>query len=156
MRTVNRRVSLVLATALLLLPILGGCSDDGTGPKKELGPLVGTWRAQALLMTNKSNPAISVDLVEQGATFTLSILSTGQYSASLAAFGQSNTEVGTVTVSGNQVTITPTSPAGPALVAIFSFQGEILVLDGDSEFDFNLDGNPEGALIHMELVPLNL
>ena len=141
---------------LLLVLAVGSCGEDVVGPKKGLAPLVGAWRAQSLVMTHKAVPGISVDLVDQGATFTLSILSTGQYSASLAAFGQSNTEVGTVTVSGNQVTITPTSPAGPPLVATYRFQGDLLILDGDSEFDFNLDGTPEEAFAHIELLPLDL
>ena len=93
--------------------------------------------------------------MEQGATFTLSILSTGQYSASLSAFGASSAEVGTVTVAGNQVTIAPTSPEGPPQVATWSFQGSTLILDGNSEFDFNQDGIPEASIAHIELDPFN-
>jgi hypothetical protein len=141
---------LLLAFALIL-----GCSDDGTGPKKELEPLVGGWKASALVMTNRANPLISLDLVEMGASFTLSVLATGQYSASLTTFGATNTEVGTVTVSGNQVTISPASPEGPPLVAVWSFQGEALVLDGESEFDFNQDGATEPALAHIVLDPID-
>ena len=144
-------------SALMILSLvfsLGSCSDDGTGPSnKELEPLVGTWRATTLLLTNSANPDVSIDLVEAGATFTISILATGQYSATLAAFGQTNTEIGTVEVSGNQVTITPTSPEGPPLVATFAFEGRTLVLDGASEYDFNQDGTPETALAHIELNP---
>jgi hypothetical protein len=156
MRTSFRCVLSAFLPGLLIFLSVAGCGTDVAGPKKGLDPLVGVWRAQSLVMTHKSSPGISVDLVDQGATFTLSILSTGQYSASLAAFGQSNTEVGTVTVSGNQVTITPTSPAGPPLVATYRFQGDLLILDGDSEFDFNLDGTPEDAFAHIELLPLDL
>ncbi len=57
-------------------------------------------------------------------------------------------------MSGNQVTITPTSPPGPALAATFEFLGKTLVLDGETEFDFNLDGTPEPARAHIELNPL--
>ena len=151
--------SLFLPCFLIFLAFSGvgplGCSDDGTGPDKELEPFVGKWRAQAMVLTNSANPSVSVDLIEQGATFTLSILATGQYSASLAAFGQSNTEVGTIEVSGSQITISPTSPAGPPLVATFAFQGGLLVLDGASEFDFNQDGTPEAATAHIELYLLD-
>jgi hypothetical protein len=142
--------------SLLLLGALGlsGCSEDGTGPKPELAPLVGKWRAAAMVLTNSANPSVSVDLIQEGATFTLSILSTGAYSASLTAFGQTNSEIGTIRVNGNQVTITPTSPPGPALAATFEFVGTLLVLDGDTAFDFNLDGTPEPALAHIELTPV--
>jgi len=108
-----------------------------------------------MVLTSTANPTISLDLIEEGATFTLSILSTGQYSAVLSILGQSNTEVGKVEVSGNTISITPTSPSGPPLVATFSFVGEILVLDGSSEFDFNMDGTPEEALAHIELYRLD-
>lgn len=144
-----------MAPLLVLSSILwAGCSDSGTGPKAELEPLVGTWRAQVLLLTNSANPGVSIDLIQEGATFTLSILSTGQYSASLAAFGAANTEVGEVTVSGDRVTITPTSPPGPSLVATYSFEGQTLVLDGTSEYDFNRDGILEAAQAHIEFNPL--
>ena len=152
----TRRGLFNVSLGFLLLSTSGlvGCSDSGTEPVKALEPLVGTWRAQELILTNSANPDVSVDLIQEGATFTLAILSTGQYSASLAAFGAATTEVGEVTVSGSQVTIKPTSPEGPPLVATFSFQGTTLVLDGTSEYDFNQDGITEAAQAHIELNPI--
>jgi hypothetical protein len=153
MKAPNRRsfVEFVLTFLTLSAFAVVGCSDDISAPKKGIEPFVGKWRAQSMVLTNLANPSVSVDLVEEGATFTLSILATGQYSASLAAFGQSNTEFGTIEVSGSQVTITPTSPAGPPLVAAFVFQGDLLILDGASVFDFNRDGTSEAATAHIEL-----
>jgi hypothetical protein len=156
MKTAYRRCRL-FPFALILSLLAGGltgCSDDSTGVDKALAPLVGTWRAAALVLTNAANPEVSLDLVEAGATFTLSVLGNGQYSASLAAFGQSNTEIGRIEVSGNQVTITPTTPTGPSIVGTFEFQGSVLVVDGGTEYDFNQDGISESALVHMELDPL--
>ena len=157
MKTPNRRIFLALSMTWLGLSAIGnlGCSGDGTGLEKEFKPFVGKWRAQSMVLTNVANPTVIVDLVEEGATFTLSILATGQYSASLSALGQTNTEVGMIEVSGNQITITPTSPAGPPLVATFAFDGDLLVLDGTSEFDFNLDGIAEAATAHLELYELD-
>jgi hypothetical protein len=157
MKTPDRRTFLALSLTWLGLSAVGilSCSDDGTELDKELKPFVGKWRAQSMVLTNVANPTVSVDLIEEGATFTLSILATGQYSASLSALGQTNTEVGMVEVSGNQITITPTSPAGPSLAATFAFQGDLLVLDGSSEFDFNLDGTAEAATVHIELYELD-
>jgi hypothetical protein len=131
---------------------LTACSDDGTGPA-ELQPLVGTWQATELTLTNQANPGTSVDLIEQGATFTLSILATGQYSASLVIFGQANQEVGTVSVSGNQITITPN--VGSSTTGTWTLQGNTVIVDGDTEFDFNFDGISEAATVHMELVLIN-
>jgi hypothetical protein len=150
-----KRTFLGLPPTIILSLLLLACSEDGTGPGKELDPLVGVWKANTVLMTSQANPSIQVDLVELGATFTLSILSTGQYTASLSVFGSSNTEVGMVTVAGNQITIAPTSPEGPPSVSTWSFQGSTLILDGDSEFDFNLDGTPEASTAHIELDPFD-
>jgi hypothetical protein len=147
--------SLRQTLTLLLVLVSLSCSDDGTEPQADLAPLVGTWQANTLLLTNQANPSVSVDLVEEGADFILSILSTGQYSASLSAFGIANTEVGTITVSGNEATITPTSPVGPPIVSIWSFQGSALVLDGESVFDFNQDGEVEPSFILIILDPLD-
>jgi hypothetical protein len=157
MKTPNRRILLALSLIWLALSPIGnlGCSDDGSGLGKEFKPFVGKWRAESMVLTNVANPTVSVDLVEEGATFTLSILATGQYSASLSAFGQTNTEVGMIQVSGNQITIAPTSPAGPPIIATFAFDGELLVLDGTSEFDFNLDGIAEASTVHIELYALD-
>jgi hypothetical protein len=141
---------------LLLCACLVSCSDPGTGNSKELAPLVGTWRAQALVLTNKVNTSQSLDLVGEGAVFTLSILSSGQYSATMQAFGQSlPPEVGTFRISGNQFTITPTSHDGPPTSGTWRFQGAILILDGDTEYDFNQDGVRELATAHFELARYN-
>ena len=142
------------SSTLLLVLFLsgGGCSDDPAGPK-ELEPLVGVWEASELVMTNQANPSVVVNLIEQGATFFLSVLANGQYSASLTFLGQATSEMGTIQVSGNNVTITPTQPEGPPLVATWSFVGENLVLDGESAFDFNLDGTPEASFAHIVLEP---
>lgn len=145
-----RRLGLPFFLIFLIIPT--GCSDDGTGPG-ELKPLVGVWDALELVMTSQTNPDISVDLIEEGAAFTLSILSNGQYTATLTIFEQGTSEMGNVQISGNTVTITPTQPEGPALEATWSFQGERLVLDGESEFDFNLDGTTEASFVHIVLEP---
>lgn len=142
-----------LCLPLLLLFLLGGgCSDDPVGPK-ELKPLVGVWEASELVMTNQANPSVVVNLIEQGATFVLSVLADGQYAASLTFLGQGTSEMGTIQVSGENLTITPTQPEGPPLLATWRFEGESLVLDGESAFDFNLDGTPEASFAHIVLEP---
>jgi len=152
----QRNIRSLSQTLTLLFALLAmSCSDNGTGPDKDLAPLVGTWRANTLVHTNQANPSISVDLLDLGATFTLSILSTGQYSASISGPGILGTELGTITVSGNEVTITPTSPEGPPQLSIWSFQGSALVLDGESAFDFNQDGETEPSFAHIVMDPLS-
>lgn len=139
-------------SVLLFLTSVASCSDTGTDGSKELAPLVGTWRARALVLTNKANPSQSVDLVQEGAVFTLSILSSGQYAATMEAFGHTAPEVGTFTVSGSRFTISPTSHSGPPTSGTWKFEGQVLILDGDTEFDFNQDGSREPTSAHFELV----
>ncbi len=136
---------------VLLFLTLASCSGTTTDAGKELAPLVGTWRAQALILTNKANPSQSVDLIQEGVVFTLSILASGQYSATLQAFGQTLPEVGRFEVSGNQFTLTPTSHDGPPTTGTWRLEGEILVLSGDTEYDFNWDGTAQPATVYFEL-----
>lgn len=141
----------------LLLLLAGGflgasCSGGGTDAGKELAPLVGTWRAQELVLTNKANPGQSFDLVQEGGEFNLSILANGQYVATLRVFGQPAAEMGKISVSGNRFTITPTSHDGPATTGVWRFLGEILVLEGDTQFDFNQDGTAQAATALFKLV----
>jgi hypothetical protein len=140
-----------LSSALLLLFLLMGCSDSGTGVEDELAPLVGSWRAQALLLTNQADPQEEFDVIGSGGVFALSILATGTYSASLTVFGMSNVEMGTITVSGNQLTITPTNPPGSPTQGTWSLSGDVLYIDGTTEFDFDLDGSGDPANVHFEL-----
>jgi hypothetical protein len=145
-------------SVLLLFLVIGAflsvsCSDSSTDSGKELAPLVGTWRAQELVLTNKANPAQSFDLIQEGGEFHLSVLASGQYMATLRVFGQPAVEMGNISVSGNRFTITPTSHDGAPTTGTWRFQGEVLILDGDTQFDFNQDGTAQLATAHFELLP---
>jgi hypothetical protein len=109
-----------------------------------------------MVLTNQASPDTSVDLIQEGASFTLSILATGEYSAALSLLGQTHTELGTIEVSGSQITITPTTPPGPSTSGTWSLTGGIVYIDGTTEFDFNLDGTDEPADIHIELYAVEL
>lgn len=148
---------LVMSVALVGLTVWApGCSGDPSKPEGELAPLVGTWRGRSMVLTDRGNPQVQVDLIAQGAVFTLSVVGNGTYSATLSVFGQTNVETGTISVKGNRVTITPTLPPGPPTTGTWRLEGSTLLLEGETEFDFNLDGVREPAEIKMELVPLKL
>ncbi len=155
MAFISRRSFLFVVFLFGTANLLTACSDDGTGPA-DLQPLVGTWRAQVLTLTNQANPETVVRLIQEGATFTLSVLSNGQYQAVLEILGQANAELGAISISGNQITLTPVNPPGPTTAGTWRFQGDTLILDGDTEFDFNLDGTNEQATVHFELTPIEL
>lgn len=133
--------------------LLAGCnSDSAVEPDPALAPFVGDWDATAIVITSAANPDISPDLIQLGAQFSLNVQPSGQYTAILLYAAQSQTEVGTMSVSGGFVTMNRTFPTAATSTSAFLFEGNRLTLDGDTEFDFNLDGSPEPALAHFELL----
>jgi len=136
---------------LLTLLVLSACSSDDLGPDPALAPLVGDWDATKLVLTSVANPDMHPDLIALGATFKLNVQPSGQYTAILIYAEQAATEIGTVSVAGNTLKLHRDFPSASTSAAVYALTGNRLTLDGDSEFDFNLDGTPEAALAHFEL-----
>jgi len=132
--------------------LVAGCGDDVAGPDPALAPLVGAWTATKLVLTSVANPEVAPDLIALGADFKLDIQPSGQYTAILIYAGQASTEIGIVSVSGNTVTLARDFPTASTSTAVYALSGDQLTLDGDTEFDFNLDGTSEPARVHFELV----
>ena len=144
---------LAQGAVFLVLAVLTACSgNDSTGPNDAVAPFVGDWKAASLVLTSQANPQISPDLIQLGASFTLHVEPSGHYTAILLYSGQSQTEIGTVEVSGQTFTLRSTYPSASTTAGVYSFDGDHLILDGETEFDFNLDGTPEPALVHFDLV----
>ncbi len=89
-----------------------------------------------------------------GSTFNLNVQPSGAYTAVLVVQGLASTEIGTLSRSGgNTVVLERTFPTASKDICTYSFEGnDRLILGGDTEFDFNLDGTPDEALSHLELV----
>ena len=152
--TWNRTRAGLARLALLWAAVLAtACGGDGkvTGPEPSVAPLVGDWAASAMVVTSLANPDVAPDLIQLGASFTLNVQPSGQYTAILLYARQASTEIGFLSVSGNVVTMARTFPSAATSSALFTLEGNDLTLDGDTEFDFNLDGTPEPALAHLEL-----
>jgi len=147
-RTGARRTFRWLAVVAVLA---WGCGGDATGPDVGIAQFVGSWRATKLTLTSVANPEISPDIIALGAQFTLDVQPSGQYTAILIYSGQAGTEIGTITVSGNTVTLNREFPSPSTTTAVYAISGNQLTLDGDTEFDFNLDGTAEAARAHFEL-----
>lgn len=148
----RRRSKAPLALAAVFAVHCGG-NTTGPDPNPNLVPFVGSWRATSLVVTSKANPSVHPDLVQEGAQFDLNVQPSGQYTAILTYSGQASTEIGTASVSGNVVTLARTFPAPPrTTTANYTLQGDLLTLEGDTEFDFNLDGTPEEASSRTVLV----
>lgn len=138
-----------LALLVVSLPLLLSCSDSGTGLKKELEPIVGVWEATVLTFPDPANPGEPIDLMIQGASYALSVLATGQYSAVYDLVLVQGFESGRIEVSGEQLTLTPTS--GTVTSGSWSLEGGILEVDALKAIDFDLDGDDDIVPIHIEL-----
>ena len=151
---------LYIGNPLRLLIVLGivsigaiGCGSDPIEPDFDPDFMVGDWLADSLVMTSAANPEVVADLVALGAVFTLSVQPSGRYTAILEGFGQSSSEFGRLTVDGASVVLMPESPPGPESRALWERVGDSVILEGDSDFDFNLDGTTEPATLRQVLIP---
>ena len=140
--------------AALAVVVASACGGDGgpTGPDAALAPFVGDWVATELVLTSVANPDIAPDLIGLGAVFTMNVQPSGQYTAILIYAQQASTEIGTLRVSGNTLTLNRDFPSRAVTSGTYSLSGNVLTLDGNTEFDFNLDGTPDAALVHFRLV----
>ena len=130
-----------------------GCGDGPTEPDLNPDFMVGSWLADSLVMTSVANSQVVTELVALGAVFTLSVQPSGRYTAILAGFGQSSSESGKLTVDGAYVVLMPELPPGPESRALWERVGDSVILEGESEFDFNLDGTTEAATLRQVLIP---
>jgi hypothetical protein len=139
------------ATALLALSFGAGCGGSSLEADPAIAPFVGTWDAVVFLVTSEANPSTVVDVLAI-APFFIHIEPSGQYTATLQYTGVTP-EVGQLTVIGSTIRLDPAIPAdAPTVTASYVFVREdYLVLDGPTQFDFNLDGTSEPARAHIEL-----
>lgn len=159
----SRRLA-AFVVALLALPlagILGGCGDSGTtdpgddGPSEVPAQLVGTWDAVHMVLgATGSDSTLTVDIIQNeqfSASFTMIIRSDASYEATLTVFGQPDVESGSIDVTGSTITFRP--QGGASADVTWTMSGERLILDGNTRFDFNRDGTPEDATLHLEMEP---
>ena len=136
--------------ALALVPVLVvGCSGTTS---IAVDDLTGTWNATQFQFTNTANPAQTVDLITLGATFTLNILADGDYTATVQEPGElTETLVGTLTVSGDAITIAESGQGSPTLFTAARSGNTLTLTTTDEEFDFDEDDIEEPASLRMVL-----
>jgi len=137
------------------------CGDDGVvepPPSEAIEPFVGTWDAEVFEVTSVAADSIVADLIEVGGSFTLNVQESGLYTAQLSftatdSLGiQPFVEIGEMSVSGDVVTLRPTTPPGDPVSSTYTFVADdYLRLVGPTEFDFNLDDQPDPAELLAEL-----
>jgi len=141
----------MLVAAGLLAAACGG--DDPIEPDPAVAPFVGIWDADSLTITNEDPDTTIVANILEFGSFFINVEASGQYTATLNFGGAAIPEIGQLSVSGGTMTLTPSYPAGrsPATSTYSFLADDFLILDGPTEFDFNLDGTPEPAQAHFEL-----
>ena len=128
-----------------------GCGSDPVDVDPAVAPFVGTWDAVVMTATADAPPHTVFDVLAAGGTFWISVEPSGQYTATLAFLGP-HVELGDMTVeSSSSLTLHPLG-GDPAPSTYLLATPDSLILDGATEFDFNLDGTPESAQGHIELV----
>lgn len=140
-------------TAVLMMSLIAACGEDVIEPDPAVTPFVGTWDADSLTLTSDAVPPDTVNLLISG-SFVITVEPSGQYTATLTVIGQASPEIGQLSILNSAtLTLTPTFPAGrPVATSAYIFPSDdYLILDGPTEFDFNLDGTAEPAQAHFEL-----
>jgi hypothetical protein len=137
-----------VAAVALTAAACGGSDPVAVDPA--VAPFVGTWDAVAFTVTGDAPPNTVADLLTLG-DFWISVEPSGQYTATLEWLG-GFPELGQLTVQST-TSLTLDSTTGPPAVSTYVFATpDSLVLDGATEFDFNLDGTDEAAQAHLELL----
>ena len=147
------RTRLIKGLSLLSLSFLG-CGDPvPTGPDPLIEPFVGNWAATAFVLTSSVSDRVSIDLIQLGGTFNLNIQPSGSYTAILVYAGLGQTEIGTISVTATTVALNREFPTRENEVSTYQFVGDtVLILDGDTEFDLDFDGQKDPTLAHFELL----
>jgi hypothetical protein len=130
---------------------ISGCGSSSTfDPVSEYQRFVGTWDAVVFMVTADDPPHTTADILTLG-PFWIDVQPSGRYQAVLEFFG-GQTEFGQLSIqSATQLTLDPDGE--PPAPSTYSFAtADSLILDGATEFDFNLDGTDEPAQVHMEIV----
>jgi hypothetical protein len=135
-----RRVMTVAA----LVAGLAACGDS-TGLTPE--DLAGTWDATEMVFTNQADASESVDIIEDGASLTVTVNAAGTVSAVFDdGQGGTDSDSGTLGVDGSTLTI------GGETYSAARSGDDLTLTDSTSEFDFDDDGSDEAATLVIRLV----
>ncbi len=147
----NRR-RLLVGGGLVVIGAVG-CGNDSTGPDLNPSFMVGDWLADSVVVTSEADPAVVVNLTALGLVFTLLVEPSGRYTSITSGFGFPGSEIGDLTVDGIHVVFMPRSPPGEDLLAVWELVGDSVILESETEFDFDLDGTNEAATLRQVLIP---
>ncbi len=144
------RVALLGACFAAVASCGGESTPAGPIDNPALAPFVGTWIATTFVHTHRDTPTTTIDLIADGATFTVTISASGQYVGTVQVSTESRTETGTMRVVGSELVIQPVSPPSAEERVTFVVSGSAMTWTGPSEYDFNSDGIPSPTNVRIE------
>lgn len=139
-----------LPVGFLLSTLAFACSDS-TGVQPE--DLAGTWSATKMEFTNTANTSQKVDAIQLGVSFTMTINSDGTVSSVFTMGGSTDTDTGSISVTGNAVTLNLDGPATGTLER----NGDTLTVNLTTgvEWDFDDDGTDEDVTLLLVLTKVS-
>lgn len=142
----------VWAGIFALVATTAACGETTTPPPPEenpVEPFVGTWDAVVFDVTSDADTTQVADLTIDG-VFVVNFQPSGIYTATLTFGGIPLVEIGVVSVGSGFLTLRPNG-GDPATSSFVFATPDSLILDGPTEFDFNIDQILDPAQSHIEL-----
>ena len=148
------RLMRTLSTTVLVAALVVGCNDSTDPGNVSENDLAGVWTATQFLLTSTADPTVTVDMISQGGTFSLTINADGTFfEAGLFPGNPPKVEngSGTYVIQGTNLILTEADDPVPFVLA-FVLSGNTLTLSStDETFDFDGDGVEEAATLEMVL-----
>ncbi len=141
-----KRMRIVSVLAAAAVTVTAACSESNGVDDLTLADLVGTWNATQFVLTNQSNASQSFDLIQNGGSFTITVAANGTFTGQQSLLGFVDAFAGTVTISGNVLTLTDSEDPTDVTEIVASLSGNTLTLtSSDLAFDFDFDDVDEAA-----------
>ena len=138
-----------LTFSALALMLMSGCGDS-TGV--EVDDLAGLWTASSVVFTSVADPAVSVDIVTEGATVTLTLGADGSYTLVITdPVDPTETESGSYVAAGSTLTLSETGTGSPEPFTIVRSGDSMTLTDTNDDFDFNDDQAETDAILVITL-----
>jgi hypothetical protein len=135
---------------LVAAMVAAGCSSDGgSGPSPS--DVSGAWQLTKMQFVSQANPQLSVDLIAQGGTATMTIDADKTFVIILnAPSTPTETIAGTWSLSGSVLTMVRTGKSGDLQFQVTLTAQTIKLAGASVEFDVNDDGTDEPATLNIE------
>jgi hypothetical protein len=140
-----------LTMSALALILMTGCGD-ATGVEPD--DIAGTWTATSTLFTQVSDNTVKADpVVDDGAVVTLALGANLNYTFTFVLAPDSETEVGTFEVTGDELTLTPAPPTAELpQVFVIARDDDLMTLIGTDTFEFDEQAGEQAAQLVVTLV----